>query len=344
MKIDIGVVRISPQIDDLTEALLKTCYEKQISACTYLLTELCTDTATAPALVWDGAQYCQCTVSVPPISECRFSPDSNPRAKRLCPEKLEWLRAHTFVTDGDGLLKSELMQCILASEHYAYAIPTYPVHSYREALFYTSLLKRCILKPSGGRKGLCVISLLGRNGQAVVFDGKTEQPFDEEYWKAYRVELSAQSLGAPILQPRLNFTLDDARALDFRIWTIKGGSGSWEIAKISACIGGNPLISNIAHGGELADASEVLKELSAENAARFTEEFGRIAVEIPRLIEAQKSKQLSCFGIDVGIDRDTMQVYVIEANTMPGAGFYAMELADKKTDYYRYLLQSGIPE
>jgi len=37
-----------------------------------------------------------------------------------------------------------------------------------------------------------------------------------------------------------------------------------------------------------------------------------------------------------------MQTYVVEANTFPQPGVSAKEIADKKTDYYLYLLeQSG---
>ena len=46
-------------------------------------------------------------------------------------------------------------------------------------------------------------------------------------------------------------------------------------------------------------------------------------------------------AIDVGIDRGSLCPYVIEVNTFPGTRFHAWQLAEKRVQYFKYLLQTG---
>lgn len=340
MKPQIGIVHMGLPNDPLVNALLKACYRKNIPACLYDLGDLCMEDATVAATVWDGEQQRKVTVPVPPISDCRFATYNNYRAKRRnCLEQLKWLRENTLLTEGRGLLKGDLMQRILTSELSAYGIPTYPAKTYRDVLFYISLLKSCIIKPSGGRKGYMVIGAEQRADGVYCVTAEGTQPLTAEYWKNYIALAESANLGIPLIQPRLNFTLPDGRSLDFRVLTAKGAQGTWEVVKISGSVGDDPLVSNISQGGVTMQPEEVLPLLSEEHEARFRADFERIALDVPPLIEKTTGDSLCCFGIDVGIDRDSMQAYVIEANTIPGVRFYAEELADKKTEYFRYIIE-----
>lgn len=340
MKPQIGIVYMNLPDDPLFNALLKACSRKNIPACLYVLGDLCIEDATVTATVLDGEQQRRVTLPVPPISDCRFATYSNYRAmQRNCLEQLKWLRKNTLLTEGRGLLKGNLMQCILASDLSAYGIPTYPVKTYQDVLFYTSLLKNCIIKPIGGRKGYMVIGAEQRASGVYCVTSEGAQPLTEEYWKGYVAQAESANLGFPLIQPRLNFTLSDGRSLDFRVLTAKGAQGTWEVVKISGSVGDDPLVSNISQGGSTMQLDEVLPLLSKEHEARFRADFEKIALEVPPLIEKTTGDPLCCFGIDVGIDRDSMQAYVIEANTIPGVRFYAEELADKKTEYYRYIIE-----
>ena len=43
----------------------------------------------------------------------------------------------------------------------------------------------------------------------------------------------------------------------------------------------------------------------------------------------------------MGIDRGSLCPYVIEVNTFPGTRFHAWQLAEKRVQYFKYLLQTG---
>lgn len=60
--------------------------------------------------------------------------------------------------------------------------------------------------------------------------------------------------------------------------------------------------------------------------------------EVPLLVEKFIGEDAFCIGIDVGVDRDTVRPYVIETNALPGTKFHLYQFAEKRVQYYKYLL------
>ena len=215
---------------------------------------------------------------------------------------------------------------------------TFGVETYEQVVTSVAIMQDCIIKPSGGRQGRGVLSAKMDGASVLINDGERIQPLTEAYWAQYIQKLTDEDLKMPIIQPRLNFKFE-GKAMDFRLLTAKGRSGTWEIIKIYARVGSNEVTSNVSRGGYRDNLTVVLQKLCPEQAERLEKELYELALGVPEVIEQNNSSAANYFGIDVGIDCDTMQTYVVEANTFPQPGVSAKEIADKKTDYYLYLLE-----
>lgn len=337
---DIGLVASVNRIDELTDAIIKSAYEKGVEVCVFAFPDIDYETKTVKAKKWDGTQYVDIVTPIPPIVDSRQPLGTHSKAMRFYGPQVEWLQAHTRVLGTGGLAKKALSECLFASKYGTHGIMTFGVETYEQVVTSVAIMQDCIIKPSGGRQGRGVLSAKMDGASVLINDGERIQPLTEAYWAQYIQKLTDEDLKMPIIQPRLNFKFE-GKAMDFRLLTAKGRSGTWEIIKIYARVGSNEVTSNVSRGGYRDNLTVVLQKLCPEQAERLEKELYELALGVPEVIEQNNSSVANYFGIDVGIDCDTMQTYVVEANTFPQPGVSAKEIADKKTDYYLYLLEQA---
>lgn len=339
MKAKVGIICPSGQLDELTIAMLQRFTKKGISACGFALADVDMTSETVQGQTWDGTQLQSVTCSLPEICEFRFPVGTHARARERYGQLIDYIMQHTKALYSTGLGKVDLAGCILQSQYSACGIFTYMVNTYEQAVSCVAVLQDCIVKPIGGRQGKCVICVRQENTGIYVYDGDEKQPLTPAYWEAYIQKMQEERLGTPILQPRLDFSTLDGTATDFRLLVAKGASGTWEIVKIYGRVGSNAVTSNVSRGGSRQEVMSILNQLSEEHAQRLYQEFCTLAVEIPKLIERKKGEESNCFGIDVGVDRKSLQSYIIEVNTYPQHSAFVEELAETKAGYICYLLE-----
>lgn len=243
-----------------------------------------------------------------------------------------------MLTEYGALSKINLARAILNSPELAqYGIPTFDLRSFDDFQNYAGILKCCIIKPSGGQKGFFVYQI-GHDDSGLIFlkDGERIS-VTEAVWDDYRKNLREAQLGIPILQPRLNFRFE-GRSVDFRLLVQRGGTGEWEKVAIYARIGESDTVSNLAQGGFVADPMTVLASIAPGREEELYQELEYLCLAVPKLIQSKLEKPVACLGIDVGIDCDTLQPYVIEANAFPGTKYHTWDLAHKKVQYFKYLI------
>lgn len=345
MHFSVGIVCVGNGSDlpigSFEQELLLLCSAYKISAC--LLSPLSIDytlsSPLAPVQYWDGTAFQQAIAPVPKILDCRFYPFSKKATAWLQPELQHWLLEHCAVADR-GIPKELLSQVLMCSPLYALAIPTYRLEKYDELLQYAKMFRHCIIKPDGGRQGRCV-SRVDYDGDVLYIESANGiEELTPTRWEAYLAALNHSNLGLPLLQPRLDFSLNAEHAVDFRLLVARGSSGLWEEVDIYARIGATKLVSNVSRGGYISDAESILAEISGEHADELLATLHSIAAELPKLIQQYVDRPISCLGIDVGIDRNTLQPYVLEANTFPGAKYHSWQLAHKRVQYYQHLLKT----
>lgn len=327
-------------IESFEQELLLLCSAYKINACVFspLLIDYTRSSPLIPVQYWDGTAFRQAIAPVPQIIDCRFNPRGKKRADWLQPERQRWLLEHSTVADR-GITKEQLSQGLMRSPLYALAIPTYRLTEYGDLLQYAKMFRHCIIKPFGGSLGRCV-ARVDYDGDALFMESEDSlEELTPKRWEAYLATLQP-NFGLPILQPRLDFTLDAEHAVDFRLLVARGGSGLWEEVDIYARIGATKLVSNISRGGYISDANSILTQVAGERADELLSALHSIAEKVPILVQQYVNRPISCLGIDVGIDRNTLQPYVLEANTFPGVKYHSWQLAHKHVQYYQYLLKN----
>lgn len=340
MKPMIGLVLPSHDITPSAHSLHVMAASYGVPLCSYHLADLEPQRPTLPVNIWANGKYQTIESELPAFSELIFNRSFLMNREDVARRK-SWLLEHTTLTDNPGLLKSAVSIVMMQSPLAPYAIPTYNASSYEELMSLLFLLPRAIVKPSGGRRGIGVYHIIRRGNTFMMEGAKVQKELTPTHWEEYRAFLKERKCGSPILQPRLDFSLDEEHTVDFRLLVARGGSGDWEIVDIYPRIGSNRIVSNVSQGGFIGDSMEVLSLISQEKAAALFADLNRIALELPPLLQSQKEKPIAVLGIDVGIDRESLQPFVLEANTKPGTKFHLWKLAEKKVQYYQYLLSQA---
>lgn len=348
MKFDVALVCLGREPDSLTSLLLILSRAYDLNVCMFAIGDLNVEEEAlrSDAVYWNGHEFAHTVAEIPSICELRFSINMFSRrvSDPVLLEKFERLRNTATFTENGSLGKVAISRLLLQSPLYDLTIPTFDLKDYAEFRKYASVLKKAILKPSGGRMGLYVSKIDAVGTPPVISRNQSGVDFSAADWDAYCDELARSRLGKPILQPRLDFHLDDDHAVDFRLLVCRGASGGWEKVAIYARVGANGTVSNLSRGGYVADAEEILQAVAPDNADRLLAQFEEFCVTIPETIQSFRKNPISCLGIDIGVDRESQKPYILEANTFPGTKYHIWHLAAKKVQYFTYLAKQSSAE
>lgn len=299
---------------------------------------LCRDgQASAMACFWDGSSLRWEQAVLPPILENIFP--ASEKVYRNVPAAFSvWLKKQPLL-NGASLPKQHVASALILHGYGAYMIPTKDVASFSDLRAAVALWKHCVVKPASGRKGLGV-SYLEQQQDGIYYRNTDDSGLlTEDAWDGLCARYP--SFTRYLLQPQLDFHCADGHALDFRLLVSKGGTGHWETVAIYARIGAGSIVSNVSRGGYIGSGAGVLKEEFPDASDRLLDTLKLLAEQVPQIVESYCKEPVSCYGIDVGIDRGSLCPYVIEVNTFPGTRFHAWQLAEKRVQYFKYLLQSG---
>lgn len=287
--------------------------------------------------IWDQGEALRCEIPFPTVIDVGGSVFKRSHNEELA----EWVRSNALILRQKSLPKSQLWQAMISGDLSGYAIPTWQENSFELVEKRVQLLHTVFLKPSEGRKGNGTMILCqDAKGSIVSSDRTGEHLFTKEYFDAYIQEIESNNLGhAVLLQPFLDFKLDDQHAVDFRLLRHRGETGEWEEVATYARIGGSALVSNLAQGGYVGDPKEVLQSIAGDKTESLYDEIIYLGQAIPKLIQKYRGNSAFCLGIDVAVDRQSLRPYVLEANTYPGTKYHLYQLAEKRVMFYRHILQ-----
>lgn len=333
----VQLLRYLERKDTFHRALLLLCHAYDIPVGYFPVSTLTVDgdALSGEAIYWDGTAFSSTHARLPAIVD-NGSPLRGSAMHQIPDAVMERLVRGGVLSNG-AVGKAGLSELLMMSGLAAYAIPTREVKSYEQMLSVLALWGHCIYKPKGGRKGRGVLELQQTESGELLFSSATDSGIlTPAQYTALRERFPEYQ--TYLMQPRLDFHTAEGHALDFRLLVSRGAGGDWETVAIYPRIGASGVVSNVSRGGYIGDAEEVLQVEFPDAAERLHEELISLAEQIPRLIQSILSAPVCCLGIDVGIDRASLQAYVIEANTFPGTKYHAYPLAQARLRYYRHLL------
>lgn len=328
----------------LPEYLMKLCYAYDVPFCCVELRSLYDHFKGAPLIAkrWSGGKTEDFQAEVPAILDAGLVFRSS-RFEAYDPGFVPWLRERCQILEQASVAKSKLPAVMIHGGLSLYAIPTWNIENYSELCSTLSYVKNALIKPCSGRKGLSVFRLSQDEcGKLYIHSANKSSLLDEASFTKLLEQLRANKLGSSFLmQPRLDFSLDENHAVDFRLLRHRGACGAWEEVATYARIGATSLVSNVSQGGFIANAKDILQEIAGDGADALYEEIMFIGNELPRLIQAHCGEEAYCLGLDIAVDRQTLRPFVLEANTYPGTKYHTYQLVEKRAQYYQYLLENS---
>lgn len=233
--------------------------------------------------------------------------------------------------------KDKLPQILIPAGLAEYVIPSITVRTFDEVRQGLVRWNKCVIKPTIGKRGRGVMYADWNGGNARYENVSETAELTQQAWNEYC--RSMREYKEYLLQPRLNFHNRGGQAIDFRILVSKGGDGTWEIVDIYVRYGQNHIVSNVAEGGLLGNAKDYLRSEFGDEDRKLFGKLCEIGIKVPQAYERILADRAESFyGIDVGIDLDTMLPFVIEVNAFPGTCFHKYHLAEKRVQYYKYLI------
>lgn len=268
---------------------------------------------------------------------CEYYASLNP-LKQSNPEWYNWIKKNTILTDAFGLTKERLQIELMRSHLCAYAIPTFSVKSYQEIMSILPLVPNAILKPADGSLGIGIMRLSYADPTIRYSTMDANGDFTEAVFENYLKSLDKEYT-AFLIEPCINIRTKDDCAIDFRVQVSLNELAQWEVGFSCARIGGNNIASNFERGGSLTTPELAFKSFGVDDTEKKTEEMYWLAIEVAKLVQERSKSKVSCLGIDICIDSQSKQFYVIEANSKPGGRIISLfHLAELRAKYFQYLI------
>lgn len=307
--------------------ILKLCYAYGADVVAFTEKELNKEENTILARYWTQDGIKTETTLMPHWVECGPSKGWRP-----------YFRDVAKVADDCTLTKKDISNKMINSKFASYVIPT--IHTKLPSQVFTLLTMwpSVILKPLTGARGEGILCLEKSSEDKYTFSNteNTIGTYDKKGCTEMLEKIINNSL--MIVQPRLRFTNQKGQTMDFRINSTKGTDGKWETIYMIARTARDSIVSNLSQGGYASLVKPTLEAEFGEKAEKILETFDFFAKEIPLYIEEISESNVLSLGIDIGIDYDTFNPYIIEVNYVPQVTFRGKaRYADAVARYYAYL-------
>ncbi|GIN70753.1 hypothetical protein J14TS2_12280 [Bacillus sp. J14TS2] len=222
-------------------------------------------------------------------------------------------------------------------------IPYQRVDRVKDIFHYIQHYGRIILKPEVGSFASGVHYIEKKNAlDYFVALGEKETHYNEVTLGQYLRELIKK--GPFIVQEYIETRTIDGQPFDIRVHMMKDGNGEWSFVNIYPRIGiHNAVISSTGNGGYIGEILGFLKRnFKKVDAVELKEKIEKISLEICTLLGNVYDINNSELGLDIAINRENSEPYIIEVNVnKPGIIYYEFEVAKHAIPYAIYLAKSS---
>jgi hypothetical protein len=236
-------------------------------------------------------------------------------------QKLQQLQSQRVKIFNETFLdKKEVHELLSKDEKTKHMLPeTYPYHPAR----LQAMLQKyqvVFLKPTNGSLGHGIIRITRANG---IFICQHSEPTGTITRKVTTFKETLRQLRRKVnpskyvIQQGLDLVTCDGRPVDFRVLIQKNGHGQW---RVTSCVGrianDQQIVSNLARGGTLRKASEVLNSLPGLSNKPTVTLLHNTALEIAQTFEKLARGHFAELGIDLVLDI-WGRLWMIEMNSKP---------------------------
>ena len=262
--------------------------------------------------------------------------------KRTNAEVMEYLQAHSFLTDdrSNRITKRELPGLLAKDPEFAqYSIEAARVRNAENLATFIRRQKECVVKPVYSQRGADVYRV-GYDADADAFQVgfKTgAKRFSRDEFISFAQE---HFLSRPhIVQQYISSRSAAGDPFDCRVHVEKDKNNRWQVARMFVRIGiGQQVISNVNQGGGIADVGPFFKANRPDCWEEIIAKLNHLAQTLPYYYEGLRGRRLIQLGIDVGVDAQG-GLHVFEINSSPSAESHKAEVAMLRLGHYRWLYE-----
>lgn len=306
---------------------MRLCYAYGADVVFFTANDIDKESGTIKARSWTPEGFKSETTLLPHMVECNCAVNWQP-----------YFRENSKLTNDYVLSKKKVSDAMIKSKFTPYIIPTIYTSLPEKILALFNIWPKLIIKPLAGARGENIFSAEKISDNEFLFtdSDKVVRTADAQGFE----QLIAEIFGglSAIVQPKMNFKNKDGQTMDFRINVTKSAQGKWETIYMIARTGRDCIVSNLSHGGYGSLIKPTLAIDYGEHADKIYETLETLAKEIPPYMEEISNCSMLSLGIDVGIDFETLNPYIIEVNYGPQVTFLGKDkYADAIAQYYAYL-------
>jgi len=312
------------------ELLTSAAFFRGIEFFLFDLKDVDIETKTIRGWFWDSSEcrfICRST-SYPDIVDGRYN------RKKAAGPIIKELRKYCLMTMV-RLNDKKKINAILDTHFPQYTISTQP---YTFSRVKKLIQQPIIIKPKYLNKGRGIYKVSRTDENILVHHKHTITTLNtiDEFKQNYDHMFSK----GHIIQPFMDFTTKSHCPYDIRVNVCRGKDGKWVHTGTFPRIGNSGgVISNIAAGGYIIWSGYkyfLESEYGKRMRNKILDEITFISTTVPEIIQSKYKNTLMRLGFDLGIDRASGAIKIIEINGNPNAR-PAHSAAATKVEYYKYL-------
>lgn len=270
--------------------------------------------------IYHKNRWIKATLPLPDVIYNRIT-SRRVEANKELQSKLNILRTHYQIPIFNEMFLDKLQVHNLLSQESRMLHMLPETHQFQRGRLRKMLLQYPILylKPTNGSLGKGIIRLIRRPHQ-IFYQSSTANGTVTLTFRSINecVKTVCERIGRQsyLIQRGLNLATFGGRQLDFRVLAQKNHSGAWAITSMVARIANNHhIVSNLASGGTIRRASEVINELNLAEKPTIRQ-LKLTALAITQTFERVTKGHFAELGIDLALDKNG-KIWLIEINSKP---------------------------
>lgn len=268
---------------------------------------------------------------------------------KLHPEIFSEFKENSYIVTSNLIgSKSENNKWLEKTKFKENTIPTSNEISKEKLNEMLDMHNKIILKPSTGSNGRGIYKISKTEDGLVDVHYETEKYITkiEEFLENNETLFKEKKY---LVQAYIESTSLEGNPMDVRLNLARRSKGIWEISGLYLRLGGSSYIGTNMGKEQKSNSINVLDSLKyqfgEEEGNKVYNKIQKMALEFPEIYQKKLKFTTPELCLDLGIDRETKQIYIFEVGVSPGnTAMPADKVPIHNVEFYNYLLRSVFPK